>query len=200
MDETKALEELQREPEKESFPVSQESSEPLLESGSGLDVQILDEIKEEVSRRFQSAKDKRWAQLEKQYGILSDLQTKAEVEEPSLLGGVSAEKLLNNVNQLVEDMGLGEDPTVIALLQKEGPLEDLESYLGLMNQLTKIALGRGKGETASAGSVIQPSGGNAPMEDLEQVYDRQKRKLRPGDVNGLMALKLKFRGKGLKVY
>jgi len=35
---------------------------------------------------------------------------------------------------------------------------------------------------------------------LQEVYDRRKGKLRPGDVNGLLALKREFRGKGLKIY
>ena len=52
--------------------VTSQTSQP--SPGQGMEEALIEMIEQEVSKRFQSAKDKRWAQLEKQYGDLSELR------------------------------------------------------------------------------------------------------------------------------
>ena len=54
--------------------------------GTRLESDLAALVEQEVSRRFQSVKDKRWAQLEKQYRELSTLREDAD----ALLAAVSA--------------------------------------------------------------------------------------------------------------
>ncbi|MBT3239375.1 MAG: hypothetical protein HON98_02605 [Chloroflexi bacterium] len=200
MSEKPLFDERESELENEVQPVSVENDEQNGVEGSGLNSQILKEIQEEIGRRFQSAKDKRWAQLEKQYGALSEMQSNSASSETSSPAEINPEKFQENIGELVNDLGIGDDPQIIDLLKEKGELTNLEEYFDLVNKITMKVLGKAQKATASAGSVIQPTGGNAPLEDLQEVYDRRKGKLRPGDVNGLLALKREFRGKGLKIY
>jgi len=163
-----------------------------------LDVQLVELIRQEIDRRFQSAKDKRWAQLEKQYGELNRLVD----GRPS--DGDRAEtperQLLERIHTLAVQAGMANDPRVVALLQREDLTDDLEGYLGLLEGITQLVLEQENTRPVSAGSVIQPGGGQAPLQDLRQDYEMRRRKLRPGDVDSLTALKREFRGKGLQVY
>jgi hypothetical protein len=163
-----------------------------------LDTQLVEHIRQEIDRRFQSAKDKRWAQLEKQYGELNQLME----GKPS--NGDEAEppesQVMERIHRLTATAGLANDPRVVALLQQEQFSDDLEGYLGLLEEITLLVLEQGKTKPVSAASVIQPGGGQAPLPDLRQAYEVRRRKLRPGDVDGLTALKREFRGKGLQVY
>jgi hypothetical protein len=184
----------------------QEAGEPALAAAddertspaeAALEERIAERIQQEVERRFQSAKDKRWAQLEKQYGRLSGEQPGSEGRTSD---GSLAKQLLAKVEQVIEKAGLGEDPEMAALMQVSITQEDVQGALDLLGDVTGIALRRAGKGPASAGSVIQPGGGKAPGQDLRQAYEARKRKLRPGDVNGLMALKREFRSKGMEIY
>jgi hypothetical protein len=166
--------------------------------GPDVDEQLSAHIQQEIERRFQSAKDKRWAQLEKQYGELSQLleqkpltQEKAEPAAPGMF---------ERIHKLVQRAGLENDPRLMAVLQREDVSEDLDGYLSLLEDITSLVLGQAARQPASAAAVVQPGGGQAPLPDLRQSYDVRKRQLRPGDVDGLMALKREFRGKGLQFY
>lgn len=168
----------------------------------GLDAKLVSRIEAEVARRFQSAKDKRWAALEKQYGGLHELAARME-------GGSHQDKsveedftgnLVRRANQLLERTGLGNDPEAVELIRELEAGSNLEGYVDLLEGLTELTLRRlGKGK-ATAGAVALPSGGNAPAADLQQAYEQQRKKLRPGDVNALMALKREFREKGLEIF
>lgn len=172
-------------------------------SQSELDEHLMEQIRNEVERRFQSAKDRRWAQLEKQYGSLNELSERLGT---MLSGGQVSEgdgqegRVMSRAVQLLERTGLANDPEVIALLREKNHSQDMEGYLDLLEDLTRLVLVRaGKGK-ASAATVMQPSGGVAPAQDLRQAYEQRKKQLRPGDVNALMALKREFRDKGLDVF
>ncbi len=163
-----------------------------------LDEQLSAHIQQEIERRFQSAKDKRWAQLEKQYGELSQLMeqgTSAQVSaEPAAPG------MFQRIHKLVQRAGLDNDPRMVTVLQRANTSEGLDGYLSILEDITGLVLGEATDQLVSAASVVQPGGGQAPLPDLRQSYEARKRQLRPGDVDGLTALKREFRGKGLQVY
>lgn len=168
-----------------------------------LDEHIRSQIREEVERRFQSAKDKRWAQLEKQYGHLHELSERAEtgVSKTQLShGGNLGGEIAGRTARLLKRVGLGNDPEVIALLHDQVESFGGGDYLDLMEDLVAITLRREGREEVPAAVVIQPGGGIAPVENLQGAYEQRKKKLRPGDVNGLMALKKEFREKGMDVF
>jgi hypothetical protein len=182
-------------------------------SHTELDERISEHIRQEVERRFQSAKDKRWAQLEKQYGQLHELSEQAGSTFPD--GGasqerVSYEKTFQEKNRegevmwraamLLERVGLGNDPEAVSLMQGIAHSQDEESYLEMMEDLVTLTLRRTGLEKTPEAAVIQPSGGIAPAQNLQEAYEQRKKGLRPGDVNGLMALKREFREKGLDVF
>jgi hypothetical protein len=100
----------------------------------------------------------------------------------------------------MDRVGLGNDPEVVSLLQDQSENLDGGDYLDLMEDLVAMALRRVGREATPATAVVQPGGGIAPVEDLQGAYEQRKKKLRPGDVNGLMALKKEFREKGMDVY
>jgi hypothetical protein len=158
-------------------------------------------MQEEVDKRFQSAKDRRWAQLEKQYGELGQLQERAKdlFSKPASQWG-GALTVMERAARVLEGAGLSEDVEAVALINKKAECEEMGDFLDLMEDLTSLALRRiGKGE-GSAATVSQPGGGKAPLQDLRYSYELRKKKIRPGDVNALMALKREFREKGLEVY
>jgi hypothetical protein len=101
---------------------------------------------------------------------------------------------------LLERVGLGNDPEAVSLMQEISHSQDEEDYLDMMEDLVTLTLRRTGLEEAPAAAVIQPSGGIAPVQDLREAYEQRKKRLRPGDVNGLMALKREFREKGLDVF
>ena len=170
-------------------------------SQSELNERIVEHIRQEVERRFQSAKDKRWAELEKQYGSLQALSERVGAEQPESLEEKSRKgALIARVIRLVDKAGLGDDPEALALLEARKGENDLGSYLNLLDDLTELALKRAGRGKVTAAAVVQPGGGNAPVGDLREAYERGKKRLRPGDVNGLMALKREFREKGLDIY
>jgi hypothetical protein len=172
-------------------------------SQTELDEYIRSQIREEVERRFQSAKDKRWAQLEKQYGQLHELSERAEsgVSRTQVSHGRNLEgEIMGRTARLLKRVGLSNDPEVIALLHDQTESFGGRDYLDLMEDLVAITLRREGREEAPAAVIIQPGGGSAPVEDLHGAYEQRKKKLRPGDVNGLMALKKEFREKGLEIF
>ncbi len=170
-------------------------------SRSELEERIVGYINQEVERRFQSAKDKRWAELEKQYGSLQELSEKVESKETEALYEKSLEETIKSFSTtFVEQAGLGEDPEALALLEREVKGKDLDSYFKLLGDVTALIVKRAGRGKVTAAAVVQPGSGNAPVGDLREGYERRKKRLRPGDVNGLMALKREFREKGLDVY
>ncbi|MGD2026625.1 MAG: hypothetical protein PVI99_02310 [Anaerolineales bacterium] len=166
-------------------------------------------IEKEVAWRFQSAKDKRWAALEKKYGGLSELSEQArdlisrlarESGSPAPDGEARFE---NRIHSLAGLPGIRENEDAQALILRSQGAEDLEEYAGLVEGLLRLALGGEGGETASPpatpATAVIPGGSDSPG-DLEQAYRRRRNRLRPGDVNALTALKREFRQKGLDVF
>ena len=172
-------------------PASQQH-EPLPET-------LAEHIRQEVERRFQSAKDRRWAQLEKQYGELKQQQSGAPAQGEADDISAAPAKLLARASRMIADAGLANDPQLGDILESDAYGEGVEGYLALLEDITRLALKRAAKAPASAGSVAQPGGGTA-QHDLRQAYEARKRALRPGDVDGLMALKQLFRGQGLDVF
>jgi hypothetical protein len=182
-------------------------------SHTELDGRISEHIRQEVERRFQSAKDKRWAQLEKQYGHLHELSELTGSAIPQV--GTSQRKasqrkafqekamegeVIWRAAMLLERVGLGNDPEAVSLMQGIAHSQDEEGYLEMMEDLVALTLRRNGLEGTPDASVIQPSGGITPVQSLQEAYEQRKKGLRPGDVNGLMALKKEFREKGLDVF
>ena len=164
------------------------------QSEEALDPRVVAQIQREVERRFQSAKDKRWAKLEKQYGELSQRHPEPQGQGDDLPGWIRTQ-----VEKVVNQAGLVDDPGVQAILSGLEGDQDQSKHLQVLAELTEMALAKkGKGRISTA-AVVLPGGGNAPH-DLRQVYEQRKGKLRPGDVNALMALKREFREKGLEIY
>lgn len=163
---------------------------------SALEARLETRIQEEVERRFQSAKDKRWAQLEKQYGELRDL-TRSGSETAADVGGDSGATALTRARRLLAQAGLDADPEALNLLK--GYSEAPGRGARLLIEVAELALRRIKREPVNAGTVIQPGGGMAAP-DLRADYERALKRVRPGDVAGLTELKRAFRKKGLEVY
>jgi hypothetical protein len=172
-------------------------------SHTELDDRISEHIRQEVERRFQSAKDKRWAQLEKQYGQLHELSelTGSAIPQGGATQGKALEgEMMWRAAKLLERVGLGNDPEAVSLMQGIAHSQDEGDYLEMMEDLVSLALRRTGLEKTPEAAVIQPSGGTAPVQSLQEAYEQRKKGLRPGDVNSLMALKREFREKGLDVF
>ena len=165
--------------------------------GSQLERQIEERISAEVERRFQSAKDKRWAQLERQYGALSEFQK--ALDGPETSQGKADSWVVEKAHGLLKMAGLENDPEVSALLRERPYAADTDGYVALLSDLTEMVLRRNGRGTTSAAAVTQASGG-LPVNDLREDYELRKRQLAVGDVNGLMALKREFRAKGLDIF
>ena len=188
-------------------PASQEGLDP----GDNRFEKVLSKmIEKEVTRRFQSAKDKRWAALEKKYGDLSELSEQARDLISRLAGETDApapdgeeRSFENRINSLAGLPGIRENEDAQALILRNQQAGDMEEYAGLVEALLRLALGGGGAETASPpatpATVVIPGGSDSPG-DLEQAYRRRRNQLRPGDVNALTALKREFRQKGLDVF
>ena len=172
-------------------------------------------VEKEVNRRFQSVKDKRWVQLEKQYRDLSTLRQDADallaaveaaemtagaaVSEPA---GMAPEDLEEKILSLANLPGIRGNEDATALILRHREAGDLDDYLTLVEGL--LALTFGGGEAASpapvtAASAVIPGSGQA-VDDLAQEYQRRRSQLRPGDINALTALKREFRQKGMDVF
>jgi len=186
-------------------PASQELESP---DQAGFERQLGEMIEKEVNRRFQSAKDKRWAQLEKQYRELGELREMAEAllavnQESTDMSGEQDGNLEARIRSLAELPGLKGNHPARALILRHMAVEDVSSYARVMEELLHLTLGKPKdggiqGSTSAAVAVI-PGGSDAPS-DLAEAYRRRKRQLRPGDINALTALKREFRQKGLDVF
>ena len=174
-----------------------QTSSEVEKSGAQLEKQIEERIASEVERRFQSAKDKRWAQLERQYGALSEFQSALDGQDDTQSGDSSW--VMEKAGSLLKMAGLENDPEVSALIRDTNYDADTEGYVALLSDLTEVVLRRNGREPTGAGAVAQPSGG-LPANDLREDYELRKRQVAAGDVNALMALKREFRGKGLDVF
>lgn len=206
----------------ESSAGGREAGESARDSGRERDQQTLQDearlaalVREEVERRFQSAKDKRWTQLEKQYRELSELRaqigTPEEGDAPAEEGGRDqGEDLAARVVALARLPGLRANEEATARLLRHKVDGGTDGYLALLEELLALVLGDAPGQGAvvssanapanvSAASAVTPGGSAAPA-DLVQAYQRRKAMLRPGDVNALTALKREFRQKGLDVF
>jgi hypothetical protein len=158
----------------------------------------------EVERRFQSAKDKRWAKLERQFGALSELQKSVRDQESEPGSHVPASHaddwLARKTHDLLDSAGMVNDPEVQAMIRRGEYSPDEEGYLDFLGDITKLALQRAGRPATTAATVAQPSGGSTPEPDLHSEYDLRKTRLRPGDINALVELKREFRQKGLDVF
>lgn len=165
-------------------------------------------VEKEVERRFQSAKDKRWAQLEKQYGDLGELR---ELADHLLVSGEAMElkpfqqgtDLETRIRSLADLPGVRENEDARALILRNLGTPDLLGYVEVMENLVRMTLGESRQvnglAAVSAATALTPGGSDAPG-DLAQAYQRRKHLLRPGDINALTALKREFRQKGLDVF
>lgn len=199
----------------ESSAGGREAGEQVRDSGRERDQQTLQDearlaalVREEVERRFQSAKDKRWAELEKQYGSLSELAEKLgdaqpEEEPQSNKPTEITQDLAGRVQVLAKLPNLKENEDVRALLLRHARPENLEGYTALLEDLLRLSTGGGVAEEtkniSTPASAVIPGGSDAPA-DLQQAYQRRKRALRPGDINAITALKREFRQRGLDVF
>ncbi|KAA3643429.1 MAG: hypothetical protein DWQ07_23230 [Chloroflexi bacterium] len=164
---------------------------------SPLEKQIEEHIASEVERRFQSAKDKRWAQLERQYGALSELQKAMDGQDE--IQATDDNWVIDKAQGLLKMAGLENDPEVSALLREKPYGADNDGYVALLSDLTEVVLRRNSRGPTNGAAVAQPSGG-LPVNDLREDYELRKRQLVAGDVNALMALKREFRAKGLDIF
>ncbi|MFN2143709.1 MAG: hypothetical protein ACK2T7_00075 [Anaerolineales bacterium] len=183
------------------------------ETGAAGDLAAL--VEKEVNRRFQSVKDKRWAQLEKQYRDLSTLRQDADallaaveaaemaaetaVSEPA---GIGAEALEEKILSLANLPGIRGNEDATALILRHREAGDLGDYLDLVEGLLALTLGQGDDNppaAVTAASAVTPGGGQA-VDDLAQEYLRRRSQIRPGDINALTALKREFRRKGHEVF
>jgi hypothetical protein len=181
-------------------PRDEQTSTPIDLSQVDVDARIEGRIAAEVERRFQSAKDKRWAQLERQYGALSEFQqTLAEALDRRNAGASGRNTLAQKASRVLDASGLVNDPAVTDLLEEAG-YDDDDGFLDLLADVTELALQRAERSPASAATVTQPGGGHAPQPDLQTEYELRKQRLRLGDVNALMELKREFRQKGLEIF
>jgi len=162
-----------------------------------LEQRLSERIADEVERRFQSAKDKRWSQLEKQYGALSELAETLSKQSAARREGDWAPA---KAREVLEAAGLANDPEVVDLITHGQYTPGLEGYAELLGDITELVLGRAGRAPASPASVAQPSGGGTPEPDLQAEYEKEKGRLRPGDVNGLTELKRRYRAKGLDIF
>lgn len=184
----------------------QASQEAIRPTEPGFEKALAEMIEKEVARRFQSAKDKRWAALEKKYGDLHELSEQAQaaaVPEPNSNAGETETDFQSRIHALANLPGIRENEEALTLILRNQNPPDQQTYTALVEAILQTALGDGAPpnhpDIASAASVVIPGGGEAPH-DLAQDYQRRKRHLRPGDVNALTALKREFRQKGLDVF
>ncbi|MBN2045444.1 MAG: hypothetical protein JW757_10525 [Anaerolineales bacterium] len=184
------------------------------QQGGGMAEDLAALIEKEVNRRFQSVKDKRWAQLEKQYRELSTLRQDAdalraaveaaeaaagEEAKPAAIGPDALEEKILSLANLPGIRG-SEDATALLLRHRE--VGDLAAYLDLVEGLLALTLGGGEESShplVTAASAVIPAGGQA-VDDLAQEYRRRRVQIRPGDINALTALKREFRQKGLDIF
>jgi hypothetical protein len=190
----------------------QPASQPgLIEEGTPhqtpIPVELMELISQEIDRRFQSAKDRRWAQLEKLYGDLHELsqQTVPVLQQPAADSEDTefSEKLMERAEALLKQLGLRNTPEAAALLRDQDNLNGPGGTLELVDRVLEFALRDIQdqtGKTPSPAGVISPGGGNSPDSDLMESYHRRRMQIRPGDVNALTALKREFREKGLNIF
>jgi len=183
------------------------SQEALNPEEPGFEKVLTEMIEKEVARRFQSAKDKRWSELEKIYGDLHELREQAQTSvSPGADANPPTEEAASDFEGRVAALaglpGIRENEDAVALILRNRNPADQAAYTSLVEGLLQTVLGGGEAAattTASAASMVIPGGGEGPN-DLEQTYQRRKKLLRPGDVNALTALKREFRQKGLDVF
>lgn len=179
-------------------PNSRKSSKKQVELDA-LEQRLEARIREEVERRFISAKDKRWAELERQYGQLSALSARAKVDPDQQLEPAMQKPPASPVHRILQQANLENDPEALRLV-REARGQGAQAELRLLADLAELALRRVEKPAAKASAVILPSGGGLPAPDLRAEYERRLTGLRAGDVAGLSELKREFRGRGLEVY
>ena len=170
-------------------------------------LELSDLISREIERRFQSAKDRRWAELEKQY---RRTQAEADLSPPHPAAGITpdlseefAGKLMARAEEMLKRLGLRSTPEAAAILSDKDNLNGPGGTLELVDRVLEFALRdiqQGTGEPPTPAGVISPGGGTAESDDLSARYQRRKQTIRPGDINALTALKREFREKGLNIF
>jgi len=226
---TGAVEEENQKNEGDPSPLSppqhgQESSAGKTSARLRVAEMIEEAVADAVERRFQSAKDKRWSELEKQYGSLSELAEKldgaggemgasaeqaAEAEENKKLAEPDGDapidlslSLAERVQALAKLPALKEDEDARAILLRHANPQGIEDYADLLEDLLRLGGGAEPVDSvtpSTPASIVIPGGADAPA-DLRRAYERRKRALRPGDINALTALKREFRQRGLDVF
>ncbi|MEN8242164.1 MAG: hypothetical protein ABFS17_09610 [Chloroflexota bacterium] len=193
-------------------PTSQPEHQPESDQNTGRAASPVPEalrelIRKEIERRFQSAKDRRWSQLERQYGELrehTEDQGQPLPHEDDEGPQLSPEdRVLEQAEALLTRLGLRGTPQAEALLEQREALEGRGGYLDAIDQVLEIILKRAVGIGAAAPSpagVVAPSGGSIAKNDLGEQYQARKAEIRPGDVHNLTKLKREFREKGLNIF
>ena len=116
-------------------------------------------------------------------------------------GGL-AQSLAERVQALGRMPGLKDNEDARAMLLRHAKPGGIEDYAVLLEDLLRLGGGGlvvDPRTPSSPASVVISGGGSAPA-DLRQAYERRRRALRPGDIQGLTALKREFRQKGLDVF
>ncbi len=163
-----------------------------------LDDEIAERIQNEIDRRFQSTKDKRWAKLEKQY---EKLQSKVEERETRKTADSELEiDILNKGERLLRKAGLSNHPKLLKKMNSGEYSKDIIGYVHFLEDVSGMILDSSQEKPEMVSAIIQPDGGVVPTQDLESQYENAKKKLVPGDLNGLTALKRDFRKKGLNIF
>ena len=160
--------------------------------------EIAKKIQSEIERRFQSAKDKRWAKLEKQYEDLRDQfennkQTDVEKNELEL-------DILKRSENLLKKAKLSNHPELLNKMSSGVYSKGVSGYVQFLEDVSELILKSVDGKPENISGVVQPGGGTVPSQDLKSLYESARKKLTPGDLNGLTALKRDFRKRGLEIF
>jgi hypothetical protein len=171
-----------------------ETSQDVESNGDDLDIKI----QAEIERRFQSAKDKRWSRLEKQYETLKGI-----VEEGEKRAAAEAEleiDILSRGERLLQKANLSNHPELLMKIGSGEYSKDVGGYVRFLEDVSGMILDHAQEGVETVSAVIQPGGGVVPTPDLQSQYEKAKKKLSPGDLNGLTSLKRDFRKKGLEIF
>jgi len=163
-----------------------------------LDDEIAERIQTEIDRRFQSAKDKRWAKLEKQYDALRE-----QMEEGKQIEVETSEfevDILKKGERLLKKANLSDHPELLEKMGSGEYSKDVSGYVHFLEYVSEMILKATEETPETVVGVIQPSGGIVPTQDLKSLYESARKKLSPGDLNGLTTLKRDFRGRGLEIF
>jgi hypothetical protein len=162
---------------------------------SSISESLQTQIREEVEKRFQSAKDKRWDRLEKQVKQMQALNnTTPEVS------GDEGKSFDTKAADLLTKIGLTEDIEANAILHQYLEKGEEAKLLPFVEDVLQLVLQSTRPTSATPASITQPGGAQAPSLSLEAMYGQAKSQLKPGDLLGLLSIKRAFRQKGLDIF